>query len=92
VRDNDNGPPLEATFCPQCGVRLFHHSVPREPLARLRVGTLDDASWFRPAAEFFTTRRLHWVDLGETIECAERGDDRAALLAAWQELVPPAAS
>ena len=90
VRDNENGPPLEASFCPQCGVRLFHPSGPREPIARLRVGTLDDASWFRPAAEFFTKRRLDWVDVGETIECVESPDDRGALLEAWQRMFPPA--
>lgn len=90
VRDNDNGPPLEASFCSVCGVRLFHHAVPREPIARLRVGTLDDASWFRPAAQFFVKRRLEWVDLGETVECVESAEDRGVLLEAWLRLFPPA--
>ena len=36
LRENENGPPLEASFCAQCGVRLFHHSVPHEAIVRVR--------------------------------------------------------
>jgi hypothetical protein len=90
-REGPENPPLEATFCRACGVRLLHRAVPREAIARIKAGTLDDATWFRPAAEFFTTRRLDWVDLGAgTIECPERAEDQAALLAAWQRIFAPA--
>lgn len=83
--------PLEANLCSVCGVRLFHRAVPPEAIVRIKVGTLDDTSWFHPAAEFFTTRRRSWVDLGDTtVECPERAEDQAALLAAWQRLFPPA--
>lgn len=89
LRDNENGPPMEVNFCSQCGVRLFHHSVPHEPVMRVRVGTLDDASWFRPAAEFFASRRFPWASIGEdTHQIAERPvpDDYQAIFAAWQRL------
>jgi hypothetical protein len=91
LREGPDNPPLEATLCSICGVRLFHRAVPPEPIARIKAGTLDDTSWFRPAAEFFTKRRLGWVDLGDgTVECLERAEDQAALLAAWQRMFPPA--
>jgi hypothetical protein len=90
-REGAENPPLEATFCPECGVRLVHRAVPREAIVRVKAGTLDDSSWFRPAAELFTTRRVPWVDLGaETAECLGPAEDQAALLAAWQRLFPAA--
>jgi len=90
-REGPENPPLEATFCPECGVRLIHRAVPREVIARLKAGTLDDTSWFRPAAELFTKRRLAWVDLGDqTAQCLGPVEDQAALLAAWQRLFPAA--
>jgi hypothetical protein len=90
IREEADDPPLEALFCPLCGVRLVHHAVPRQDVARVKAGTLDDADWFRPAAEFFAKRRFAWVDLGgDTVECAERAEDHGALLAAWQVLFPP---
>ena len=68
VRDNDNGPPVEAHFCSACGSRLLHHAVPRQDVVRVRVGTLDDAGWFQPAAEFFTERRFEWVNVSTNEE------------------------
>jgi len=70
-------------------VRLFHRSVPHDELMRVRAGTLDDASWFQPAAEFFAPRRFPWVSIdGEPAQCAERPapEDHAAILAVWQRL------
>ncbi len=92
MRPEGENPPLEANFCAECGVRLFHHSVPRGDLMRVRIGTLDDASWFRPAAEFFVKRRFAWLAVdGETEECAEAAatDDYPTLLASWQRIFPP---
>jgi hypothetical protein len=62
-RDNDAGSPLEAHFCSVCGVRIFHHSIPRQETIRVKAGTLDDSDWFQPAAELFGERRLPWVHL-----------------------------
>jgi hypothetical protein len=91
-RDAGDDPALEAGFCPQCGVRLFHYAVPREAITRVKIGTLDDSDWFRPAAEFFTKRRLDWVQLGgDPAQCVERAEDQGALLSAWQRLFPPTA-
>lgn len=88
VRDNANGPPLEAHFCAACGVRLFHHSVPAGALVRVKVGTLDDADWFKPAAEYFTKRRYAWVlPFGEAVlQCVEADAAGADPMGVWRRL------
>lgn len=92
LREDGENPLLEAQLCSTCGVRLFHQSVPRGPFVRVKLGTLDDTSWFRPAAEFFTKRRLDWVSVdGEPVQCVDKAEDHGALIEAWQRLYPPAA-
>lgn len=50
-------------FCRDCGTRLVH-MMPGE-LGRIyrnvKPGTLDDASWVRPAAHFWTRSAMPWV-------------------------------
>jgi hypothetical protein len=88
-RPEAEGPPVEARFCTECGVRLFHHAVPRNGAVRVKLGTLDDSDWFAPAAEFFTKRRFDWVHVsGEPVQCLEQATDYEALGAAWAKLFP----
>ena len=87
-RDGEN-PELEALFCSECGSRLFHHAVPRQEIMRVRIGTLDDSSWFRPAAEFFVKRRFDWLGIdGDPVQCLEtfEPEQGEAIWQTWQRL------
>ncbi|MGE0044834.1 MAG: GFA family protein [Hyphomonadaceae bacterium] len=87
-RDNENGPPLEGVFCAECGTRLMNHYVPRRDRVRLRMGTLDDVSWWKPAAEFYVSRRMDFLTQVADVQCAEEAGDGGEMLRAWMKLFP----
>jgi hypothetical protein len=53
-------------LCPDCGCWISGVGRPNEagvPVRRVRAGTLDDRSWVRPTAHFFTRSKQPWVTL-----------------------------
>ena len=46
-------------FCGQCGTRLFSESNPQ--VVTIRPGTLDDASWVKPAVQYFLASAHDWA-------------------------------
>ena len=47
--------------CPECGSWVC--GTPRNGTVRVRAGTLDDTSWLRPTAHFWTRSRQGWITL-----------------------------
>jgi hypothetical protein len=65
----DSGRTNVRLVCPECGSWVC--SVPREGLARLRGGTLDDTSWLRPTRHIWTRSKQAWVAIPEGDEVFE---------------------
>jgi len=65
----DSGRTNIRLVCPECGSWVC--SVPREGLARLRGGTLDDTSWLHPTRHIWTRSKQAWVTLPEGDEVFE---------------------
>jgi hypothetical protein len=65
----DSGRTNIRLVCPECG--SWVSSMPREGLARLRGGTLDDTSWLRPTRHIWTRRKQAWITLPEGDEVFE---------------------
>ncbi len=61
VVDCDSGRRKTCSFCPECGVRI-HHATDGEWLA-VKAGTLDDRSWLRPEAHYWTAAKQTWFDV-----------------------------
>jgi hypothetical protein len=63
----DSGRNLTRWVCPECGSWICNGSKPGSPNANtfrtVRAGTLDDTSWLRPAAHFWTRSKQPWVVL-----------------------------
>ncbi len=48
-------------FCPHCMSWMFTRPPGRDDLVNVRATMLDDASWFAPFIETFTSEKLPWV-------------------------------
>jgi hypothetical protein len=57
--------------CPECGCWICGASSADNGLRRVRSGTLDDTSWLRPAAHFWTRSKQPWIMLPEGDEIFE---------------------
>lgn len=55
-------------FCPECGVRIYNMTV---TLMAIKPGTLDDTSWLKPDAHYWTKRKQEWTPLPDDIPCYE---------------------
>jgi hypothetical protein len=56
----DSGNQVTRAFCLECGCMLFLRVSARPDLVGIRVGTLDDPSWFRPQADIFVKSAQSW--------------------------------
>ena len=58
-RTTDSGRVSTRWVCPECGSWISHG--PRPGIRNVRAGTLDDTSWLRPTAHFWTRSKQPWV-------------------------------
>jgi hypothetical protein len=68
-RTADSGRTVTRWLCPDCACWIVGGpqpgAAPGEMIRRVRAGTLDDTSWLRPTAHFFTRSKQPWVVLPE---------------------------
>jgi hypothetical protein len=60
VRTSDRGAVKRKGFCPSCGVSIYNKPDNVPDMIGIYVGSLDDASTFRPAAIFYAARGYGW--------------------------------
>jgi hypothetical protein len=56
----ESGSTARRTFCPECGAPLYATTSARPTLVSIRAASLDDPSWFRPAADVWTASAQPW--------------------------------
>jgi hypothetical protein len=61
----DSGGVVTRWVYPECGSRDCGASSSDDGLRRVRAGTLDDRSWLRPTAHFWTRANQPWITLPE---------------------------
>ena len=68
-RTADSSRVVTRWLCPDCGCWIVGGPQPGatsgETIRRVRAGTLDDTSWLRPTAHFWTRSKQPWVVLPE---------------------------
>jgi len=71
--------------CETCGTRLWNEPT-GAPVLVVKPGTLDDASWLRPAGHIWTRSAQSWVPLpdGPTNYPTQPDDNMMGLIAAYQ--------
>ena len=60
----DSGKATYRRFCPACGSALIDEAELMPNITMIMAGTLDDASWVKPASEIFCDSAQQWVQLG----------------------------
>ena len=80
--------PTRQHVCAACGVRIYS-SPPQSPdRVTLRLGTLDDTSWLRPAAAIWMQSAQPWVVLpAEMLTYEKQPPDFSAVAARWKEIM-----
>lgn len=69
----DHGGETQRSFCTACGSPLFSIAAVAPQLAFVKAGSLDDASWVRPAVEAWTRSAQPWSPAFEQTAKLERG-------------------
>jgi len=54
----DSGRMKSCFFCPECGTRIYHQT---QTGISVKAGTLDDRTWLKPDAHYWTKRKQSWV-------------------------------
>ena len=67
----DSGRAKTCAFCPDCGVRIYNATP---ALMAIKAGTLDDTSWLKPDAHYWTKRKQPWTPLSTDIPCFDEVD------------------
>ncbi|TDH58156.1 GFA family protein [Dankookia rubra] len=79
------GARIFAHVCPACHSRTHTQREGRKTV-NVRAGTLDDTSWVRPVAQFWTSSAQPWAVVhGDILSYAEQPTDFTPLLIAWRE-------
>ena len=60
----DSGKAMYRRFCPDCGSTLMDEAEAMPGVTMIQVGTLDDASWVKPAMQIYCDSAQPWVQLG----------------------------
>ena len=68
----DSGSIMTKHFCTQCGTQLFGSNANRNDRIHIKVGTLDDASWFQPWYNVFASRRLPSTPINTDVPDADK--------------------
>ena len=69
----DSGEDTERHFCSACGSPLFTLTASAPGVVIIKAGSLDDMSWFEPAAEVWTSSAQPWSPHFEHAAQLERG-------------------
>jgi len=68
----DSGSVMTKHFCTQCGTQLFGSNANRNERIHIKVGTLDDASWFQPWYNVYASRRLASTPINADVPDADK--------------------
>jgi hypothetical protein len=59
----DSGKAMYRRFCPDCGSTLMDEAEAMPGVTMIQAGTLDDASWVKPAMQIYCESAQPWVQL-----------------------------
>lgn len=61
----DSGNKIARGFCPQCGTPIMSTLDRTDDVVIVKLGALDDPSFFTPRVEFWTSAAHRWTDFPE---------------------------
>lgn len=72
----DSGSTMTKEFCADCGSQLFGFGSRGQGIKHVKVGSIDDASFVRPAVDVFVSKALPFIRLPDDTEHFEKGRPR----------------
>ena len=83
-----SGLPTDQHVCSKCGVRIFSEPPPAPDRVTLRLGTLDDTSWLRPAAAIWMKSAQPWfIPTPDMLTFDEGPESFSPVAARYQEIL-----
>ena len=68
----DSGSTMTKEFCGKCGSPIYS-AVPSTPdIFYLKLGTMNDTSYFSPQFHVFCGSKQHWVELDDTVPSSQK--------------------
>jgi hypothetical protein len=84
-RSSPQGIEVTSWFCGDCGNRIYGERAGRTERVNVRAGTLDDTTWLKPVAHFFTRSAQPWVQpAAGAIGYETQPSDVQPLVQAWR--------
>ena len=72
LRAGGSGKPVRRRFCPTCGCHLFADTPAYPGVVVVRIGTLDDPSSIKPAANIWASSAPAWACLDPLLHRVEK--------------------
>jgi len=69
---SDAGNIMTKYFCPDCGSQMFASGSGKPERRGIRVGVIDDASWFKPMANVYSSRKLPSTPLDPEVKAFDK--------------------
>lgn len=63
-----SGKTISSYFCPDCGSVIYNELAVAPDFQFMKVGTLDDHTWFKPSLAVYCDSAQAWVNLGDDID------------------------
>jgi hypothetical protein len=91
MRTAASGNQIPQYVCAVCGVRIYTEPPQGSGMRTLRLGTLDDTRWLRPAAAIWMKSAQPWLAMPEGTLLYDAGaDDFGPIVRKWREMITPA--
>ena len=68
----DSGKPIDRRFCPECGASVMDEAEMMPDIVMIGMGTLDDPSWAKPAAQIYCASAQPWLHLQGELRSFEK--------------------
>jgi hypothetical protein len=69
---SDRGTEMTKRFCPNCGSPLFSLNSGAPERIGIRVGVIEDASWFKPKANVYSSKKLASTPLDPEVKAFDK--------------------
>ena len=69
---NDHGSTMTKEFCPTCGSHMFGSNSKTPERRAVWVGVIDDASWFKPQAYVYDSKKLPNTPVDPAVETFDK--------------------
>jgi hypothetical protein len=84
IRTLPSGRDMTCSFCPTCGVRLFHKLNGQTELMSIKPGTLNDTRLLQPVGHIWMKSKQNWVQISpSSLQYSGNPENSEELISVW---------